>query len=341
MFTFPKIKKVFRDESTQTEFEKNGFVVVDFYTAEELKEIKQLYHSLHPKDEEGFFPSTFSKDKNYRETADSELQRIGDTRFRELLKDFQIINGSFIVKSPGQDSYLHVHQDMTLVDESQFTGINIWTTTVDLTDENGVLYILPESHRFYPTYRGHTLRGFYDGIQEEIKDYMTPYYLKAGQAVIFDQSIIHFSPPNLGNEVRIVSNVYFTHQDARFMICYHDKENPEWKNRVELFEQNRSFMTNYEQFGANIYDRPKMGKSLGLVSYDFPELTIADLENKFGMQRLRETTLTKKATAATEVKVALHSNEEKGEQVILPFWKVYTPLNVLREIRYRITGNES
>jgi hypothetical protein len=340
MFKFPKMKKVFRDSSMQEEFEKNGFVVVDFYTPEEVEEVKSLYHLLHPKGEEGFFPSTFSKDKNYRETTDTELKRIGDKRFNELLQNFQIINGSFIVKSPGEDSYLHVHQDMTLVDESVYTGINIWTTTVDLTDDNGVLYALPESHRFYPTYRGHTLRGFYDGIQEEIKDYMTPYFLKAGQAIIFDQSIIHFSPPNLGTEVRIVSNVYFTHEDAKFMTCYHDKENPDWKNKVELFDQDLSFMNNYEQFGANIYDRPQMGKSLGVVEYGFPELTIDELENKFGKKKLRDFTPTKKVDEAPEVSTENQSvASEDSSLTKLPFWKVYTPMNVIREIKYRLTGS--
>jgi hypothetical protein len=341
MFTFPKMKKVFRDAAMQEEFEKNGFVIVDFYTSEEVEEVKALYHKLHPKDEEGFFPSTFSKDKNYRETTDSELRRIGDRRFNELLMDFQVINGSFIVKSPGQDSYLHVHQDMTLVDESEFTGINIWTTTVDLTDSNGVLYALPGSHRFYPSYRGHTLRGFYDGIQEEIKDYMTAYYLRAGQAVIFDQSIIHFSPPNLGDQIRIVSNVYFTHKEARFLICYHKKNDSEWMNRVELFEQDMSFMTNYEQFGANIYDRPRMGKSLGLVHYDFPELTIDELESRFGKRRLREFTPTKKVElpSVEEASVQTQGRDEVTTKEKLPFWKVYTPSNVVKEIKYRLSAN--
>jgi len=339
MFEFPQnMKRIFKSPQMQEEFEREGFVVVDFYTPAQVEELTNLYHQLHPKDEVGFFPSVYSKDKTYRETTDSELKRIGQKRFDELLMDYQIINGSFIVKAPGQDSYLHVHQDMTLVDETEFTGLNIWTPLIDLTDENGVLYILPGSHRFFPTYRGHTLRGFYDSIQEEIKDYMTPYYLKAGQAVIFDQSIIHFSPPNTGNETRIVSNVYFTHKDVRFLICYHDKQNIEWKNKVELFEQDLSFMTNYDQFGANIYDRPRMGKSLGIVAYDFPELTLESLENRFGKKRLRKNTPTKKVqefTAETE------SSNEPFESTTnkKPFWEVYTPVNVLKEIKYRITGS--
>lgn len=320
----------------QDDFERDGFVVVDFYDDAQVEEVKELYHALHPRSEGGFFPSTYSRSRSYRENTDSELKRIGQKRFGELLVDYQVINGSFIVKFPGEDSYLHVHQDMTLVDETEFTGINIWSPMVDLTDKNGVLYLLPGSHRFYPTYRGHTLRGFYDGIQEEIKDYMVPYYLKAGQAIIFDQSIIHFSPPNTGNDIRIVTNVFFTHKDARFMTCYHDKDNTEWKNKVECFAQELTFMTDYEQFGSNIYDRPKVGKSLGIREYDFPELTIEILESRFGKKRLREYTPTKKVTeipVSPEVAEAIAEPEAKA-----PFWKVYTPMNVIREIQYRLTG---
>lgn len=334
MFQFAPMKRIFRSDALQEEFEREGFVVVDFYDPAQMEEVKRLYHTLHPKDEQGFFPSTFSKNKAYRENTDLELKRIGLKRFDELLQDYQVINGSFIVKTPGEDSYLHVHQDMTLVDESEFTGINIWSPMVDLTDENGVLYILPGSHRFFPTYRGHTLRGFYDGIQEEIKDYMIPYYLKAGQAVIFDQSIIHFSPPNTGNDIRIVTNVYVTHRDARFVICYHDKENPEWKNKVERFEQDLTFMTSYEQFGANIYERPKIGKSLGTVYYNFPELDIAELEGRFGKPRLRGHTPTKKVSGP-----AAPIPETAVPETAPSFWEVYTPLNILREIKYRITGH--
>ncbi|HLP19106.1 MAG TPA: phytanoyl-CoA dioxygenase family protein [Chitinophagales bacterium] len=279
MFTFSKMLKVFRDDAMQESFEKNGYVVAPFYTPEEISELKALYYRLHPKDEKGFFPSTFSKDKNYRAVADSEIRRICERSMNRYLQDTKTICGCFIVKAPGPESAMCVHQDMTLVDESKFTGINIWVPLVDLTATNGVLQVLPGSHRIYPTYRGSTIPGFYEGIDEKIKPYLQSLYLKAGEAVFFDQSIIHYSDANLSDDVRIVTNTYFTHKDADFRIAYWNKD---FGNKVELFEEDDSFMTDFEQFGHNIHDKPKVGKSLGLVDYNFPKLTEDQLQQLYG-----------------------------------------------------------
>jgi len=284
MFSFPdKMKRVFKDPEMQKTFEEQGYVTVQFYTAEEIAELNKLYQDLHPVDEKGFYPSTFSRDKNYRQMADQEIRRIGNRTINEVLQDQKVVAGSFIVKYPDENSEMCVHQDMTLVDETEFTGINIWCPLVDLTETNGAIYALPRSHRMYPTYRGATVPNIYQDVTKEIVEFMTPLYLKAGEAVIFDQSIIHYSPPNFSDERRVVTNIYFTHKDARFRTAYYNKE--EDAEKVELFEQDESFMTDFEQFGDNIYDRPKIGKSLGKFDYHFKRLSVEDLENAYGKPR--------------------------------------------------------
>lgn len=281
MFNFPdKMKRVFKDPENQRLLEERGYVTVQFYTEDEIAELNKLYQDLHPEEETGFYPSTFSKDKNYRQKADEEIRRIGNRTISDVLTDHKVVCGSFIVKYPGEDSEMCVHQDMTLVDETQFTGMNIWCPLVDLTETNGAIYALPKSHRIYPTYRGATVPNIYQDVTSEIIDYMTPLYLKAGEAVIFDQSIIHYSPPNVSDERRVVTNIYFTQKDAKFTTAYYNKEeNPD---KVELFEQDESFMTDFDQFGENIYDRPKIGKSLGLFDYHFKRLSVEDLERTYG-----------------------------------------------------------
>jgi hypothetical protein len=114
---------------------------------------------------------------------------------------------------------------------------------------------------------------------EDMIDYLEPVIIKAGEAVFFDQSIIHFSPPNYSDKIRIVTNTYFTHQSTEFRTYYWNKE--EHGQAVEAFVQGDDFMTNFEQFGENIRERPKVGRSLGLVPYDFPTIDKAFMDAKF------------------------------------------------------------
>lgn len=327
MFSFPeKVLKVFKDENLHRTFEDVGFVIVDFYSNTEVESIIEFYKETHPSNNQKFYPSTYTNDEKYRQLIHNSILEFADKKIEELFENIKIASASFIVKQPGIDSYLHVHQDMTLVDESKFTGINIWAITTDLTDVNGTLYVLPKSNRLYPTYRGHTIRGIYDSIQEEIKDYMTPLYLKAGQAVIFDQSLIHFSPPNLGVALRIATNIFITHRTANFITCFSEKKMSHGVQQVELFLQEDDFMTKYTEFGNDIYSKPKQGKSIGCFSYSVPELTLGDLENKFGYSRLRMDTPTKKSC----------ENQEVIQKDNRTFFEKYTPINIIREIIHRV-----
>jgi hypothetical protein len=196
----------------------------------------------------------------------------------ELLIDFKVWCGSFLVKASDERSHLSVHQDMTLVDESKFSGFNIWCPLIDLTEDNGPLMVLPGSHRLLPTLRGSTIPGIYEDTHELIYELMDTLILKAGTAVIFDQSIIHASPPNRSGQLRPVTNTFFTHRDARIITCYYDQE----RRQIELFQQEDDFMTEYVNFGYDIHSRPSIGKSLGWVDYDFPKLNKEALIKRYG-----------------------------------------------------------
>lgn len=280
MFQFPdKMLKVFKDDEIQSRFERDGYVILPFYNQEEIDSLTELYHELHPKNEQGFFPSTFSSDKNYRLSADAKIRAACQRSAEKYLCDYKMVCGAYIVKNPSPDSGMCVHQDMSLLDESKYTGINIWATLTDLNVENGTIFVLKGSHRLFPTYRGSTIPEFFEEVSEEILDYLEPVIIKAGEAVFFDQSIIHYSPPNYSDKIRIVTNTYFTHKDAQYRTYYYNKEkHPE---HVEAFEQSDTFMTDFEQFGNNIHDRPKVGKSLGLLPYNFPMIDESFLEKNF------------------------------------------------------------
>lgn len=306
MFSFPdKMLRVFKDPELQESFEKNGYVIVDFYNAEEIKQAEDLYYSIHPK-EQGFYPGTYSFDKNFRDTMDKGIKAINKRQIENYFQDLRVVCGSFIVKTPGPESGMSIHQDMSLIDESKYTGINIWVPLVDLSVKNGTLFLIPGSHRIFPTYRGSSIREFFSDVMDDMYDYLQPVFVKAGQAVIFDQSIIHYSPPNYSDSIRIVTNNYICHKDTEFRTYYWDNTTEE--KFVEGFIQDDNFMLDYEQFGANIRQRPAIGKSIGLIPYNFPRIDKAFLEQHFVRTNARQ--LIKEAAP------------QPAEQVITPVEKV-------------------
>jgi hypothetical protein len=276
---FNKMLKVFKDDALQEQMERNGYVVLPFYTPQEVEQLMEIFHKLHSGGSvEGFFSSTFSMDTNYREVANQAIIDICRRSMEEYLTDYKTFCACYLVKASDNKNALSVHQDMTLVDEQKFSGFNIWAPLINLNENNGPLQVLPGSHRIVPTLRGSTIPGIYEDTHEYLRQYMKTLYLKAGEAVVFDQSIIHASPNNVSGELRPVTNTFFTHKDARILTCYHEKSN----NKIELFEHEDSFMTEYINFGYDIHSRPTIGTSLGYVDYDFPKLTEEQLDKLYG-----------------------------------------------------------
>jgi hypothetical protein len=281
VFSFPSaLPPFFRDETIQQEFEENGFVVAEFYTADEINQLTAFFHSLADVPKSGFFPTTFFQHKETRDRIDNFVIATGKRSVEKIFKDIKTVHGSFIIKNSDTKSELRLHQDMSLVDESKFSGVNIWVPLTDLTVTNGALYILPKSHRIFPTYRGASIANMYDKHTDFILPYLKPLYLKAGQAVIFDQSIIHYSPNNLSGKIRITTNIFITQKDAEYRMYYHDKSKA--SNCIEVFEQDDDFMTKFMQFGYNIYSRPAIGRSTGFTDYNFPVLDEKIMTEKYG-----------------------------------------------------------
>ena len=273
---------IFKDPEYTRQFHDCGYVIVPFLNEDEIKELMQLYKEFYPYGVKGFFSTTFANNVDHREKVNVAIREICAAHIEDIFVDYKILFSSFIVKAPDERSELIVHQDMTLLDERNYSGINIWCPLVDLTPMNGAIELLPRSHRFFETYRGSSIPDIYDNVVDEIKSIMEPCMLRAGEAIIFDQSIIHYSPPNRSTAERPVINTFVAHKDAQIKICYWDKKNG--GRDVEIFEQSDDFFEQFENFGHNIFNRPTIGKLLGNFPYEFPKLTREMLEAEYGIR---------------------------------------------------------
>jgi hypothetical protein len=328
---------IFKDIAKQKTLEQQGFVVIpNFLNTEEINLMDQTFEKLHKElPSSGFFAGSYSSDFEYKKKVSEEIKVVYNRAYETHFKDYTPFGGAYLFKMPSPDSDLFIHQDWTVVDESKDIALNIWVPLCDISMENGPLMVLPGSHYDnFPTLRAPTMRYFFDQDYERAIRQLEPILVKAGTAVVLNQSLVHYSPPNRSGKIRKAITAGIKTKDAQMIFHFKDPNKDE--NVLEKFEMDDDFFIHFENFFEDIYKRPAVGKSVGFIDYTPPSLigkelekTLKEMKTSAGFSYIPEETPPVEET----------SEETKEEEKTLPFWKIYTPLNILREIKLRITGS--
>ena len=264
---------IFKDEQMQALFDKQGFLVVQFIDDAEVKQLNDLFDEMHPSlPSEGFISGSYSPDYAYKRKASDAIIAVLDKHYQRLFTNYQPFGAAFLFKMPSKNSALGAHQDWTIVDENKYVALNCWIPLTDVTEQNGALHVLPGSH--YPAH--HTLRAptipfFFSGNEEFVVPEVIPMRVKAGEAVILNQSVIHYSSPNNSDKIRkaITAGV----KSAGAPMRFHYKDPAGSPDKVEVFDMPEDFLISFENFAKDIFERPKMGQSAGFIDYTTPVLS--------------------------------------------------------------------
>lgn len=271
-------KRIFISEEHQQTFDKQGFLVLPFLNASEVIQLDQLFDELHPElGTSGFFSGSYSNDIAYKKRASDAIVQVFSRRYAEVFRDYTPFGGAFLYKVPGENSALATHQDWTIVDETQHVALNCWVPLCDVTMENGPLMIFPGSHydRLH-TVRAPTLPFFFSGNDDLVVENLIPLEVKAGTAVILNQSVIHYSPDNRSAKVRKAITAGVKSSGAQMYFHYKEPDN----NELEVREMDDDFLIRFENFAEAIMQRPKQGKPIGHIPYVSPVLERDVLRNK-------------------------------------------------------------
>jgi hypothetical protein len=262
-------KRIFKDDEHQLLFDKQGFIVLPFIDAAEVKALDALFDELHPDLQQGgFFSGSYSSDLAYKKKASAAIVQQFSRAYEALFVDYTPFGGAFLYKVPGENSALAAHQDWTIVDEEQHVALNCWVPLGDVTKENGTLHVVPGSHYDkIKTLRAPTLPFYWQGNEEEIMAQLIPIEIKAGTAVILNQSVIHYSSPNRSQAVRKAITAGVKSAGAQMYFHYKIPD----KNELEVFEMDDDFLISFNDFANDIGQRPYLGKSIGFMSYKLPE----------------------------------------------------------------------
>jgi hypothetical protein len=261
---------ILQNEQLDRQLLEQGYVVIPFLNTAEVSALVNFYYQHHTKEQDGMYATAHVPDVSFRMRMNDYIKEVFARAIQQTFVNHTALGGSYIAKGKGAKGTLEPHQDWNIVDEVKFRSFNIWVPLVDLTDSNGVIKILPQSHAWLTTYRSANISSAFGNLNDLLWQKMEPLYMKKGEALIYDHRLLHASGENSSDEIRLAA-VYGIIPDKSKMLYYHKADN----NTVEVFESNPEFF-----LYGNIFEGPKSLKSLRKFSFDFPQVT-AERLNRF------------------------------------------------------------
>ncbi len=275
---------VFRNPELQQQFDADGYIFLKhFLSKNEVEQLKQAYFDLLPEsggamsgDETDFkSESEITYDFTFIDRNSAYKQKVFDVihaafaqHYEPILADYTPIIANFIRK--GEDGgEVPLHQNWAFADEIKYSTVSIWVPLVDSSRINGTLEITPGSHKRFGQFRGPMVPWECEKIKEEIiRDYMVPMDAEAGDCVILDDSVVHYSNINRTSGLRLTIQLILVPK-ATTSIHYH-LDRTEAPDEVRILEVDRDF---YMKFHP--WKRPE-GKEIGRQKVDLRYIDLAE-----------------------------------------------------------------
>jgi ectoine hydroxylase-related dioxygenase (phytanoyl-CoA dioxygenase family) len=157
--------RIFKDDATQVQFERDGYITMPFLNSEEINHLKSIYNEVFSQAPNDFHSTSFFEDEALKQTISAKVEALYAQKADALFAPIQKLGSSFLTKSPGERGELPIHADWTVVDESKYCSVTIWVPLIDTNEENGAIQVLPGSHKFSDALRAPTLAKRFLGAE--------------------------------------------------------------------------------------------------------------------------------------------------------------------------------
>lgn len=242
---------IFLQPHVLEQLKSNGYCIVPFLSPDETallyNDFQHILKMSEGKRSEFFWVSAFSPDMDLRAFSNNSLENhFKPYLHRVFNEDAEFMGGTFLLKPPTKEGKNDPHQDSAHVDEEKFYSVYCWVPLVDMNDDNGPVYAIKGSHLWGNRYRSTVVPWLYKNVLDNLVEYGTPTYPKAGEMLIFDSALIHYSPPNITDQPRPAINYFVKPKVAPLLYYFTDKTTP--AGFVEEFELNKEFYYTYDWF---------------------------------------------------------------------------------------------
>lgn len=344
------MKKLLIKDEHQLFFEKEGYIVLPILEQIEVRLLKDYYESLNLVDERGtgFHVSMDNPNKELCREIRTKIWDISLPKMNEYLTNYKPFVASFTAKEPNIKSVVPPHQDWSFADNEKdgFCSITCWIALVDTTLDNGALGVIKGSHTLLLNERASPSPQTPVPLSNHMFS-LFPYVklieMKAGEMLMFDNRTFHASPPNITNETRLAVGVGITQVDAQLVHYFLKPDGT--KSKLLKYQVDEEFYLNYDN--ARLSDLYEAGKSIegygdpNELCYHFDDISQDDMvhlviEKGNSLNVPLSNRMQELFGTPNQNEEISNQNESAYDTDTRSFFQKYTPLNIIREIMFRL-----
>lgn len=219
----------FVDPALEARFQKDGYVTVQLFSADEADVLRERFAELQSGrtlsgnvPDGSFYTTVFERDEEFKEANDAVVREAATSRISRILDNAQMLAASFHTKVPGAPEVL-LHQHPPFTDQPFERSLWCWCALDDCGAEAGTLRVVPGSHHLYRYLRTVDRTDFFADYRQELSETLAiPVPLRKGEAILFENSLIHGSAPNRSAAARPVVNSLWAGKGARQVVYRED-----------------------------------------------------------------------------------------------------------------------
>lgn len=225
------MRAIFNDSRLEEEFRKKGYVIVPFLNQAEAVALRSEASKLKPSDnfegdqetaigKQSFHVTFFDTIVEYKKNVFDFIQSVFNPAATQLLNNYKCAQANIFLK-PGKKGFVYPHQNLTIVDEARYTSLSFWTPLQDTGFANGTLCVVPGSQIGFVKYRNTHVYWPYVKFFKEGRGlhYFETISVKAGELLILDDRIIHYTPVNTSADARWVLHALWAPSEAQLLFC--------------------------------------------------------------------------------------------------------------------------
>jgi ectoine hydroxylase-related dioxygenase (phytanoyl-CoA dioxygenase family) len=240
---------VFRDPQQEKFFRKNGYVLLDLVPQETIARIKEAFAAFKPDDNFAPTPGVYTSSTYHCTFLDTNVdyKRQVNQLFAEnlmplldtVLNDYRMLNGSFYVKPCGKGR-LEIHENWCHVLDLTETTVTAWFPIIETNKHNGTIEIIPGTNKLVPSISAMGATTYFHEFENElVEKYFEPVPMKPGQCIIFDDSLLHYSPDNMSDTPRPAIQIELL--PARLQPIIYEVDDQKHPGKLDVYEVGSDF----------------------------------------------------------------------------------------------------